>query len=351
MPELKEIPQGGRTTKDPQTSAILLKDALEGLKELDSESADIIPADLPYNVGKDFGTTKDKLALPDYLKWCDELIAESVRILKPTGTLYLYGYPEIICHIAVRLPVPYRWLVWHYRNKNVASADFWQRSHEVILSCCKDTKARLFNADLIREPYTESALRSNGKPRRGSPGRFGDRETVYKTHPDGALPRDVICVPALAGGAGSREREFLCKTCQIVLCNCFLRDHNGHEIVQHPTQKPLELTRRLLLAAKPPKDGCVVVPFVGSGTEIVVAQNLGMKALGFDINPDYVQLARGRLEGSSNKYRNFRPKNEFPRKTHPGKSGCSYRRLGEPEKAKDDESEAKARRTAGGAYE
>ena len=62
----------------------------------------------------------------------------------------------------------------------------------------------------------------------------------------GALPRDVIKIPALAGGAGRKER------------------------VEHPTQKPLQLCDKLIQAGLN-KSGptLVVIPFVGSGSNYI----------------------------------------------------------------------------------
>ena len=65
-----------------------------------------------------------------------------------------------------------------------------------------------------------------------------------------------------------------------------------HQILKHPTQKPLELTKRLIKSAAPKGDAVVLVPFVGSGSECVVAKKLGKSYIGFEINPDYVHLAR-----------------------------------------------------------
>ena len=67
--------------------------------------------------------------------------------------------------------------------------------------------------------------------------------------------------------------------------------HKEHKTFKHPTQKPFELTRRLLLAACPPEDAKVLIPFAGSGTECYVAQTLGMDYLSFDLNPEYVVMA------------------------------------------------------------
>lgn len=275
-------------------------DVLDGLNEVDDSSADIVLIDPPYNIGKDFGATKDDMSLKDYLAWSEKWISESERILKDTGTMYIYGFSEILCHLAVALPYPleYRWLVWHYTNKAVPKLNFWQRSHESIL-CCWKYKSRIFNTDDVREPYTDVFLKNAaGKVRKGTKGRYShtEKETIYQANEQGALPRDVIKCPALAGGAGAAERWFLCLTCDNVYPNKDADNHVDHKIVQHPTQKPYELTKRLLMAAKPKEGGLVVIPFVGTGSECAVAENLGMDYIGFENNEDYVRLANGFLK-------------------------------------------------------
>lgn len=125
----------------------------------------------------------------------------------------------------------------------------------------------------MREPYTQTFLdNAAGKVRKPTKGRFssGDKETTYNHHPGGALPRDVLKVPALAGGAGKKER------------------------VDHPTQKPLELCTRLLKACRQ-EDGFVLIPFAGSGSECVAAKSLGIPFQGIELNPKYVALAMSRL--------------------------------------------------------
>ena len=121
------------------------------------------------------------------------------------------------------------------------------------------------------------------------------KDTLYHAHEHGALPRDVLKVPALAGGAGMVERWFLCKTCNKVCLPRELKAHQAHMILKHPTQKPLELTRRLIKSAAPKGDAVVLVPFVGSGSECVAAKQLGKEYIGFEINPDYIRMAEGLL--------------------------------------------------------
>jgi site-specific DNA-methyltransferase (adenine-specific) len=251
------------------------KDCIAGMKDMGDNSVDIIIADPPYNIGKDFGNDSDKQNTDEYLVWCDEWIAECIRILKPNGTLYIYGFSETLAFIRVRINITVRWLIWHYTNKVSPSLNMWQRTHESILCCYKNKP--VFNRDDVRVPYTEAYLKNSaGKVRTPTKGRFnnGDKETTYTAHANGALPRDVIKISALAGGAGKKER------------------------VNHPTQKPLELCETLLKAnMNKVGETLLVVPFAGSGSECVAAKRLGINYIGFEINDEYVELCNERLNG------------------------------------------------------
>jgi len=260
----------------PLHQEIIHADTLHVLPTLASESAQIIIADPPYNIGKDFGNDSDKQSMDEYLKWCDKWMSECYRILKPNGTMFIYGFSEILALLLARVPhhINRRWIIWHYTNKNVPSLNFWQRSHESIIVLWKSDK--VFHRDEIREAYTEGFLNgAAGKERKATKGRFskGDKTTTYTAHANGALPRDVIKVAALAGGAGMNER------------------------VNHPTQKPLALCDKLLRSCmQSAADGYVLVPFAGSGSECVAAKKIGLPFIGIEINPDYVALIRERLE-------------------------------------------------------
>jgi site-specific DNA-methyltransferase (adenine-specific) len=288
--------------KDPSLikDKIILGDALKELKKISDNSCDIIIADPPYNIGKDFGNDSDKRELTEYVEWCKKWIGECIRVMKPTGTMFIYGFSEILAYLSVEIPINKRWIIWHYTNKNMTSCNFWQRSHEAIICAWKDKP--IFNKDAVREPYTEGFLNgAAGKIRTGkSIGRLSRNglDTIYNAHPGGALPRDVIKIPALAGGAGMNERWFLCKTCGDVFAPRKLKEHLDHEIMKHPTQKPLELSRKLVRSAMPEKNGVVLVPFVGTGSECIAAKELGQSYIGFEINPDYIKIAEKTLENT-----------------------------------------------------
>lgn len=259
---------------------VLQQDIIEGdcltiLPTLGDNTAQIIIADPPYNIGKDFGNDSDKQSMEEYLIWCEKWIQDCLRILKPNGTMFIYGFSEILALILSKVPfeINRRWIIWHYTNKNVASLNFWQRSHESILVLWKDD--RIFHRDDIREAYTDGFLHgAAGKQRAATKGRFskGEKTTTYTAHPNGALPRDVIKIPALAGGAGMKER------------------------VNHPTQKPLLLCEKLIISCKQSKtDGYVLIPFAGSGSECVAAKKLKLPFIAIELNKDYVKLIHERL--------------------------------------------------------
>ena len=256
---------------------------------------DVVIADPPYNIGKDFGNNKDSMPIDEYISWSKEWLSVCQDSLSEQGIIYVYGFPEILAHIATSYPLScQRWLVWHYTNKAVPGLKFWQRSHESILCLWKGKRPDL-EIDQIRENYTESYLRLVGTPRKETKGRYNTKgkSSVYNGHENGALPRDVIKIPALAGGAGSKERWFLCKDCgNRVFSPEHLQEHASHDIVKHPTQKPMQLTKRLLLSRINGKGGNVLIPFAGSGSECVVAQALGLNFFAAEINKDYVTLAK-----------------------------------------------------------
>ena len=68
-----------------------------------------------------------------------------------------------------------------------------------------------------------------------------------------------------------------------------------HEKTEHPTQKPEELLRKLLLASSKPGD-TVLDPFLGSGTTAVVAEQLGRRWMGCDLSQKYCEWAARRIE-------------------------------------------------------
>jgi len=245
-------------------------DSIEWLRSLEANSIDLIFADPPYNVRKAEWDTFD--SQEQYVEWSLLWIQEAARVLKPTGSMYVCGFSEILADL--RLPASRffqgcRWLVWHYRNKANLGHD-WGRSHESILHFRKTSQFAL-NVDDVRVPYGQHTLKYPSHPQAltSQYGNGKERKDEWTPHPLGAKPKDVIEIPTTCNGMGEKT--------------------------PHPTQKPEELLRRLVLAASAEGE-MVLDPFAGSGTTLVVAEQLGRRWMGCDLSAEYNDWAIRRIE-------------------------------------------------------
>jgi site-specific DNA-methyltransferase (adenine-specific) len=251
---------------------LYLGDSLSWLKSLESETVDLVFADPPYNINK--AEWDNFESHEHYVTWSRQWLQEAARILKKTGTLYVCGYSEILADVKVAA-MPFfkgcRWLIWHYKNKANLGSD-WGRSHESIIHFRKN-KDFTFNMDEIRIPYGAHTLKYPSHPQAdtsnfGKNGNGKEREN-WIPNPKGAKPKDVMDIPTTCNGMGEKT--------------------------PHPTQKPEELLRRLVLAASNPGD-LVVDPFSGSGTTAVVADQLARRWYACDCSKEYNEWAIKRLE-------------------------------------------------------
>jgi site-specific DNA-methyltransferase (adenine-specific) len=249
---------------------IWLGDSLEWLRSLDSGSVDLVFADPPYNLKKAEWDTFE--SQQEYVSWSVRWIEQAARILKPEGTLYVCGYSEILADL--RLPASRffkgsRWLVWHYKNK-ANLGDDWGRSHESILHFRK-SRDFTFNVDDVRIPYGEHTLKYPAHPQAGTSqyGKAANKDRIWHPHPGGAKPKDVLEIPTTCNGM--------------------------HEKTPHPTQKPEELLRKIVLASSSPGH-LVVDPFLGSGTTATVAEQLKRRWMGCDLSAQYCRWAVDRIE-------------------------------------------------------
>ena len=268
---LHDIHQGGgpQLQYKTQHGQLFCGDSLEWLASLKASSVDLIVADPPYNLRK---AEWDSFESHDeYVEWSRQWIELASRALKPQGTLYVCGFSEILADVkvaAIRYFAGCRWLVWHYKNKANLGKD-WGRSHESILHFRKCKKFTM-NYDAVRTPYHAHTLKYPSHPQ-AETSQYGNgkhRDEHWTPHPDGAKPKDVFDIPTTCNGMGEKT--------------------------PHPTQKPEELIRKLVLASSNPGD-VIADPFSGSGTTLVVAEQLGRKWLGCDIKEEYNQWAIERL--------------------------------------------------------
>ena len=244
-------------------------DSIAWLLSVESESVDLIFADPPYNLNKAEWDSFE--SQEDYIDWSLQWICQAARVLKPTGSLYVCGFSETLAdlkHPASQYFKGCRWLVWHYKNKANLGND-WGRSHESIIHFRKSAAVKL-NIDDVRIPYGTHTLKYPSHPQADSSlYSNGQKRDRWLPHPKGAKPKDVIDIPTTCNGMG--------------------------ETTPHPTQKPEELVRKFVLASSQPGD-LVIDPFSGSGTTVVVAEQLGRRWMGCDLNAEYHQWAIARLE-------------------------------------------------------
>lgn len=252
--------------EQPWLDRVEIGDTLELLRSLPDGCAALVIADPPYNLGPDFKVGKQWSRDEQWLPWCRQWLAECSRVLADDGNVFVYGIHHYLCYLQVamyELDLKYRrQIVWHYENGWAGYTKTLAAHYEPILWFSKTDK---FTYHPIREPYKSTERLKHRITKNGK---------VWEPHPEGRLAGDVWKFPVLAG------RRF--------------RD----ERVDHPTQKPLALTNRIVRHFSDAGD-LVVVPFAGSGTECVSAKAHGRHFTSVDINPAYVEIALQRLESTT----------------------------------------------------
>ncbi|GGH67346.1 DNA methyltransferase [Phaeocystidibacter marisrubri] len=242
-------------------------DAILFLKSLEPQSVDLIFADPPYNIKKaQWDSFKSQR---EYVEWSMTWIKEAARVLRPTGSLYICGFSEILADVkwaASHLFEGCKWLVWFYRNKANLSND-WGRSHESILHFRKSKKFT-FNVDEVRIPYNDHTLKYPKRAQGESSQYSNGKKHEWEPNPLGAKPKDVLEIPTLSNGTWERH--------------------------SHETQKPVELLSRIIRSSSNPGD-LVIDPFGGSGTTYAVAEAFDRKWKGSELESTYCELIQERL--------------------------------------------------------
>lgn len=244
------------------------EDVIAFFQTIETASVQLVFADPPYNIKKaewDSFESQKK-----YVDWSMEWIREAHRVLEPRGSMYICGFSEILADLkwaAGKLFKGCKWLVWYYRNKANLGND-WGRSHESLLHFRK-SKEIIFNVDDVRVPYNAHTLKYPRHPQAKSSQYGNGKKFLWRPHPKGAKPKDVLEIPTLTNNSWEREK--------------------------HPTQKPVELVKKCVLASSHP-DGLVVDPFGGSGTTYAVAEAFGRRWLGTETDKEYRETIQKRLQ-------------------------------------------------------
>ena len=244
------------------------EDVLIFLKTLKTASVQLIFADPPYNIKKAEWDSFE--SQNEYVDWSMEWIREAHRVLADNGSIYICGFSEILADLkwaASSLFKGCKWLVWYYRNKANLAND-WGRSHESLLHFRKSDKI-IFNVDEVRVPYNAHTLRYPHHPQAKSSQYGNGKEYLWTPNPKGAKPKDVFEIPTLTNNSWEREK--------------------------HPTQKPIELVKKCVLASSNPDD-LVVDPFGGSGSTYAVAEAFNRKWLGTETNEEYCKIIKERIQ-------------------------------------------------------
>jgi len=220
------------------TDYIHLGDTREFMRTLPDEAINLIIADPPYNIDKDFGPGSFFADEATWLQWSREWLEEAQRLLHPQGNIFVYAIHWNVCFLQCLLFelgfVYRRQIIWYYENGWSKYRNGPACHYEPLLWFAKSPNSTYH---LIREPYKsqkrlQHRITKNGK--------------VWTPHPDGRQAGDVWKIPTLAG------RRF------------------ANEKVNHPTQKPLAICTRIVQHFSNPGE-LVFVPFVGSGSECVAA--------------------------------------------------------------------------------
>lgn len=225
-------------------------DALDLFRSIESESIDLVVADPPYNLGKDYGNNHDLKCFDDYILFTKEWLLEAKRVLKPNGSIYVFMGVRFISYLYDIMQrdaqlVFNSWIVWHYTQGMGKTRGFSPR-HDDILFFTKSNDFK-FNLNDVRVP--QKFYRERNNMRGANPGDVWQFSHVHYSNPN---------------------RQ------------------------EHPTQKPEGIVERMILASSDIGD-VVLDPFSGSGTTLRVCQQLGRSAIGFELNPDYVNMTNVRL--------------------------------------------------------
>ena len=217
---------------------------------LENESIDLIIADPPYNLGKNYGNNSDNKEFNEYIDFSKEWLRRAKKLLKPDGTIYVFMGVRFISYLynilEKDLDMTFNsWITWHY-TQGIGKTKGFSPRHDDILMFTKSNKFK-FNIDAIRVPQKFYRERNNMR---------------------GANPGDVWEFSHIHYCQQNRQ--------------------------SHPTQKPEGLIERMILASSNKFDK-VLDPFSGSGTTLRVCQQTSRSGLGVELNPDYVEMTKLRL--------------------------------------------------------
>lgn len=249
--------------KNLNYNKIVHGDCISGMKGIPDKTFDLVIADPPYNLNKNFGEWNEVEKKDQWLSWSKEWIDQVSRLLKDDGNLFIYGIHHHLCWIQCYLyeiGLKYRrQIIWKYENGFAGYKNSLAAHYEPLLWF---SKGENYTYNTIREPYKSKERLKHKIIKNGK---------VWTPNPDGRLAGDVWDFPTLAG------RRF------------------KDEKVNHPTQKPISISNRIVNHFSE-EDDLVLIPFVGSGTECVASIINNRKFIGYELNKEYINIAEDRIK-------------------------------------------------------
>lgn len=239
-------------------------DTFEILRLLPEKTFDLLFADPPYNLTKNFGENSFKQTSSDeYENWLDSWLKHCAPLLKPTASVYICGdwrSSSAIQKIGMKYFRLQNRITWEREKGRGAKANWKNASEDIWFFTASENY--VFNLDSVKTkrkvlaPYTE-----NGKPKDWEIGENGNYRLTHPSNlwtdltvPFWSMPENTI----------------------------------------HPTQKPEKLLAKIILASTNEND-FILDPFAGSGTTAVVAKKLNRRFCGIEMNENYCLLTEKRL--------------------------------------------------------
>lgn len=238
------------------------EDCLKFLSKLDDKSVNLIITDPPYNVTNNDWDKKG--TKKEFMDWNNKWLKECHRVLKDNGSIYVFLNWKYVADLKLLMDNYFKiqnWIIWFHPSRGCNLKKFTP-SHQDLLFYTKCDEY-IFNEETILIPYEDSTLeRAKYKG--------GGGEYINKRN--GKIPFDVWIRPQLRGNS-----------------NIYLNK------LEHPTQKPLDIIQRCVLASSN-KGDLVLDIFMGSGTTAVASKHKGRNFIGCEINKEYVDIINERLK-------------------------------------------------------
>jgi site-specific DNA-methyltransferase (adenine-specific) len=244
---------------------IVCGNAFQILKKLPENSFDLLFADPPYNLTKNFGENSFKqTSLDEYETWLEPWLESCRKLLKKTASVYICGdwrSAAAIQRVGMKFFTLRNRITWEREKGRGAKANWKNSSEDIWFFTVSDEF--VFNTEAVKikrkvlAPYTE-----NGRPKDWEKSRDGNFRV---THPSNLWTDLTVPFWSMP------------------------------ENTEHPTQKPEKLLAKIILASTREND-LILDPFLGSGTTAVTAKKLNRRFCGIERDEKYCLLAEKRLE-------------------------------------------------------